>query len=188
MEMSRLRLLMLGLAIALATAIITLVVAGRRAPELVLSVEPVAADAQITVYVGGAVARPGLYTLPAHARVADALDQARALDGADLARLPMAAVLHDGQQVIVPERAFGTPAATSAAIRATPVPQGPINVNTASAAELAALPGVGPVLAQRIVDYREAHGPFASLDDLDAVQGVSARMVADWREIATVGP
>lgn len=188
MEMSRLRLLLLGISVALATAIITLVVVGRRTPDLVLSVEPVAADAQITVYVGGAVARPGLYTLPARSRVADALAQAQALDAADVARLPMAAVLHDGQQVIVPERAAGTPPATAAASRATPTPQGPIDVNSASAAELEALPGVGPVLAQRIVAYRDEHGPFATLDALDAVQGVSARMVDGWRQMATVGP
>ena len=65
---------------------------------------------------------------------------------------------------------------------------GPININTASAAELEALPGIGPALAERIIEYRNEHGPFSTIDALVDVQGVSERMVEDFRDQVTVGP
>jgi competence protein ComEA len=191
-ELSRLRLLVAGLAIALLSAVVTLVVAGRRAPELVIAVEPAEADSQITVYVGGAVATPGLYSVTPGTRVADVLQLAGTGDDADLAAVPMAAELHYGQQVIVPPKGTGTPIPAALnggkAKAATPKPQGLINVNVAPASELEALPGVGPVLAQRIVDYRTTHGPFKSLDDVVAVSGVSSRMVESWTGLATTEP
>lgn len=190
MEGSRVRQLALALLAAAAAAVVTLVILGRRSPDVVLQVAPVNPDGQVTVYIGGAVATPGLYTLPNRTRVAQAVQQAQPLPEADLSVVPMAAVLHDGQQVVVPVHfAEASPASGKVAkVTPTPTPSGPINLNTATAEQLDGLPGVGPTLAQRIVEYRNAHGPFKSLDELVAIRGISNRMIEDWRDRLTVGP
>lgn len=194
-DRNHIRLLLLGTAVALAVAATVVVVRGNRSQELVLKVEPIDGPGEITVYAGGAVATPGLYTLPLHARVATLLDKAGLLENADQAALPMAAELHDGQQVIVPVRqARAASMSTPSAVAASPtsaIPAvattGPINVNNATEQQLETLPGIGPALAQRIIDFRNANGPFVSLDDLANVKGISARMVDELRDLATVG-
>ena len=128
----------------------------------------------VVVSVVGRVARPGLVTLPEGARVADAVEAAGGLlPGADQAAVNIAAVLADGQQVAVgvpgaagPAPGPGAPAGRSAGSG------GPVDLNRAAAAELEALPGVGPVLAQRIVAHREQHGPFGAVEDLLDVAGI----------------
>jgi competence protein ComEA len=183
------RLLVLGAFVALAVAIVVIVVRSNGSENLILKIEPITASDEITVYAGGAVATPGLYTLPVHARVASLIDEAGLLDSADQASLQMAAELHDGQQVIVPVRGSrATPTVLSQ--QGTPVAavSGPININSATLEQLDALPGIGPALAQRILEYRTEHGPFASLDDLANVSGISARMVDAFRSSATVDP
>lgn len=139
----------------------------------------------VVVHVAGAVSAPGLYTLDGGARVADAVAAAGgAADGADLDALNLARVVVDGEQVRVPlkgEAAVGKFAGGGAASA-----DGRVNINSADAAALEALPGVGPVLAARIAAYRDAHGPFASVDALDDVSGVGPAVLEKVRAVATV--
>lgn len=140
----------------------------------------------IVVSVVGAVARPGLLTLPAGSRVADALAAAGgALPGVDTLTLNLARRLADGEQVAV-----GVPAADQAAGAGGAVPEsvpgGVVNLNLATVGELDTLPGVGPVIAQRIVDYRDANGPFQSVDQLGEVSGIGPATLEKLREQVTV--
>jgi competence protein ComEA len=138
-----------------------------------------AAPAAVVVDVAGAVRRPGVYRLPGGARVLDAVRRARPRPQADLAALNLAARLADGEQVVVPRRGQ---AAAPAAAGATPAPGGTtaiVHLNSATLEQLEALDGIGPALAQRIVDYRTAHGGFRALEELDQVSGFGpARMAA----------
>ena len=134
------------------------------------------APAVVVVDVVGAVRRPGVYRLPGAARVLDAVHKARPTGRADLAGLNLAARLADGEQVVVPTRGGGGAAAVA------PVPgsaDAPVHLNSATLEQLETLDGIGPALAQRIVDYRTMHGGFHSLDELDNVSGFGpARMAA----------
>jgi competence protein ComEA len=153
--------------------------------------EDAAATPQLLVVeIVGAVARPGVYSLPAGSRISDAIKAAggystdvdpRAVE----AQLNLAAVLQDAQLIRVPRR--GEAAATGAAGGAggTPLPH-LINVNTATAEELDTLPGVGPVTAQKIIDAR-TEKPFASVDELVTRKVVSAATLAKFRSLVTVG-
>jgi competence protein ComEA len=141
---------------------------------------PATAEARpkaLVVDVVGAVRRPGLYRLADGTRVADAVARAGgATPKADLALVNLAAPLADGQQLVVPRRGAAAPASPGAAA-APGVAAGPVHLNTATLEQLDALPGVGPVTAQKILDYRQEHGSFSSLDELDAVPGIGpARM------------
>jgi competence protein ComEA len=125
------------------------------------------AVAQLVIDVAGAVRRPGIYHLAAGTRIADAVAAAGgATVKADVTLVNLAAPLADGEQVLVPAR--GAAASTGA----TPSPTAPVDLNTATAEQLDTLPGVGPATAQKIIDYRQAHGPFRSLDELEAVPGI----------------
>ncbi len=132
--------------------------------------EPVAA-ALIYVDVVGAVRRPGLYRLSRSARVADALARAGGpTRKAQLELVNLAAPVADGEQVVVPRRgAAGAVAAGGGGVGAE---GGPVHLNTATLEQLDALPGIGPVTAQKILDYRQQHGAFSSVDELDAVPGI----------------
>ncbi len=174
---------MAGLFVALALALLR---QERAQSDLVLRVEPLETPSEITVYVGGAVAQPGLYTLPAGSRLVEVLERAVLLPGADTSRLPLAERLRDGQSIVVPERPIqGT---SSEAVATAAEPSSPlIDLNTASVDELETLPGIGPALAERIVAYRTEHGPFQSVDELAEVRGISPRMVDQLRGLVTVG-
>lgn len=152
----------------------------------------------LVVHVVGAVRQPGLLRLPDGARVADAVARAGgATRRADLAALNLAAPLVDGTQVLVPLRAppvaapgsQGAPGseAPPSAVGATPGSGtgAKLSLSSATAEELDALPGVGPVTAQKIVDHRTAHGPFGSVDDLDAVPGIGPARLQQLRELVT---
>jgi competence protein ComEA len=139
----------------------------------------------VVVHVAGAVASPGLYTLDGGARVADAVAAAGgAAAGADLDALNLARVVVDGEQVRVP--LIGEPVVGEFAVGGAAGTDGRVNINIANVAELDRLPGVGPVLAARIAEYRDAHGPFASVDALDDVSGVGPALLEKVRAAATV--
>lgn len=126
----------------------------------------------LTVYVSGAVRAPQVLTLPPGSRVSDAIAAAGGtLDHAELALVNLAAALRDGMQVHVAQRELPTPAlATDSA---------PLRINHADVEALQRLPGIGPVLAERIVAQREAQGPYKELADLDAVTGVGPALLRE---------
>ncbi|SEN26212.1 competence protein ComEA [Actinacidiphila rubida] len=130
---------------------------------------PSAAPTGVTVDVAGKVARPGLRRLPKGSRVADALTAAGGpLPGADTTALNLARPLADGEQILV-----GLPAPAPAATTGTAT--APLSLNSATPAQLDALPGVGPVLAQHIIDFRTQHGAFTSLQQLRQIPGIGPR-------------
>ncbi len=142
---------------------------------------PASAASIVVVDVAGAVHRPGLYHLPQGARIADAIAHAGGLTKhADSALVNLAAPLADGEQVLVPSSVPGASAAASASA-AGPSPTAPVDLNTATAEQLDALPGVGPVTAQKIIDYRTQNGPFRSVDDLDAIPGIGPARIDNLR-------
>ncbi len=152
---------------------------------------------ELVAYVCGAVRRPGVYHLAPGARIADLLAAAGGAGArAELQAVNLAAKLIDGQQVVVPERgaqplgatAAGAAGATTGAAGAagTAAPAAPVNLNTASAEQLDALPGVGPATAQKIIDYRTANGGFKSVDDLKNVSGIGDAKFATLQPLVTV--
>ena len=141
--------------------------------------------AELTVHVAGAVRRPGVYRLQAGSRVDDAVERAGgARARADLGGLNLAAELEDGRQVLVPERApAAAPAGASAGAASVPAPPGvPLNLNTATPEQLDELDGIGPATAQQIVQFREAHGGFGSVEELSQVPGIGEKRLASLRE------
>lgn len=144
--------------------------------------------APVTVHVAGAVLRPGLVELPAGARVADAIAAAGgAGPDADLGALNLAREVSDGERVGVPlAGAPGGEPAVGAATGTAVLPDGRVDLNAASAEELETLPGVGPVLAARIVSHRDEHGPFAVAGDLRAVPGIGERTFQRLAPLVTV--
>ncbi|MER7620100.1 ComEA family DNA-binding protein [Streptomyces sp. NPDC126503] len=144
--------------------------------------------ANVVVDVSGKVRRPGVLTLPAGSRVADALKAAGgAKPGADLTALNRARVLLDGEQVLVglpgaPAGGAGGPVPGSAGgpgSAGDPGPAAPLSLNAATAEQLDSLPGVGPVLARHIVDHRSRHGGFRTVAELRDVDGIGERRFAD---------
>jgi competence protein ComEA len=138
----------------------------------------------IVVDVVGAVRRPGLYRLTQGARVADALSRAGgATPRAQLDLVNLAAPISDGEQVVVPRQ--GAAVSGSAAGGGAPAgaAAGPVHLNTATLEQLDALPGVGPVTAQKILDYRQKHGAFGSVDELDAIPGIGPARLDQLRDL-----
>lgn len=207
-----------AMAVVCAVVAVSLVILGYRAvdqgqaPPIII--EDARLDATIVVAVEGEVATPGVYGLPADARVGDALAAAGGtVAGADLAQVNPAARLTDGERLIVPSLAATVdaddPSSAAATGRSSSPPptavstdgraaagattsgadsQAPLDLNTATAAELEELPGIGPALAARIVAWREREGPFRSVDELAEIAGISARMVDEIRPLVTVAP
>jgi competence protein ComEA len=140
-----------------------------------------AQTALVYVDVVGAVRRPGLYRLGTGARVADALARAGGpTRKADLELINLAALVADGEQIAVPRRGAAVSAAAGGGAAAA---SGPVHLNSATLEQLDELPGVGPVTAQKIVDYRTQHGGFDSVDELDAVAGIGPARLADLRPL-----
>ena len=142
----------------------------------------------LVVHVVGEVRRPGLYRLRDGARIADAVRRAGgASRKANLAGLNLAAPLVDGIQILVPSRvASGVTGPTAGAAEGEGATSGvAVSLSSATVDELDELPGVGPITAQKIVDYRTEHGPFASVDDLDAVPGIGPTRIEQLRDLVT---
>jgi competence protein ComEA len=186
-ELTPRQLLLCGLAL-LALAVFAVVYAGRddgvaaapRAPSLEVRGADEGGSA-LVVHVAGAVRQPGVYRLRAGARVSDAVERAGgARRRADLGAVNLAAELQDGRQVLVPLRLKGGGAAVAAA---GGVPPGvPLDLNTATVEQLDELDGIGPATAQQIVAYREAHGGFGSVEELDQVPGIGETRLAALRD------
>jgi competence protein ComEA len=144
---------------------------------------------QVVVHVVGAVRSPGLYRLDEGSRVADAVSLAGgALPRADLGAVNLALPIVDGTQIVVPRagEASTAPGPSGAAGGAgAEVAPGPIQLNTATAEQLQTIPGIGPVTAERIIQYREENGPFRSVDDLDAVSGIGPKRLEQLRDLVT---
>jgi competence protein ComEA len=137
--------------------------------------EPSATPSPVTVYITGAVANPETtLELPAGSRIQDAIDAVGGFaDDADQERVNVAAILRDGDQIHV----FAIDESQDETVIATPSGGGVVFINSATIEELQTLPGVGPALAQRIIDYREENGDFASLEDLDQVSGIGPTLL-----------
>lgn len=135
------------------------------------------------VHVVGAVRRPGVYRLPAWARLGTALGRAGGATGrADLAGVNLAAKVTDGQQVIVPARAAAGAPSAAALSGAAAAPGQPVSLNTATAEQLDELDGIGPATAQKILDWRKEHGGFGSVDDLKQVSGIGPKRFETLKE------
>lgn len=164
----------------------------REAPPIII--EDVAADATIVVAVEGAVASPGLVFLPSGSRWGDAIIASGGMvAGADTSYVNAAARLTDGERLVIPTEVvvatggdqsppFRVPASPSL-VGEHAADQGRVNINRATASELDALPGIGPVLAERIVERRGEIGRFATVDELVAIRGISEGMLEELRPL-----
>lgn len=149
------------------------------------------------IHVVGAVSKPGVYSLPEGSRINDAVRKAGPLAEADLNSLNLARLVVDGEQIYVPEEGENTvqTASEGAAIfsgsgqtvsSGSINVRGKININTASAEELDTLPGIGPALAQRIIDYRNTNGRFQVPEDLMNVSGIGVKRFEQLKDLVTI--
>jgi competence protein ComEA len=151
-------------------------------------------DAPIAIHVIGAVPRPGLYEFPKGARVQNAIDAAGGLlVGANTDVLNLAALLEDGQQLDIPFAAGVQEAPLAIELPSSVTPTAVvnpnidlININTATLEEFDSLPGIGPTTAKKIVDYRDANGPFAAIEDIMNVSGIGPATFEDIKGLITV--
>ena len=176
-----------GILLGLFLAALVWVVARNPSGEAV-TLRPVPTDKPIVVHITGAVPRPGVYALPQGARVQDGISAAGGfLAEADKTTINLAELLDDGEKLDVPYIEGGSPVIT------TPVPEVVtsttelININTASAAELDSLPGIGPTTAQKIIDYRTQNGPFLNAEDIVNVSGIGPGTYERIKNLITVG-
>ncbi|MDQ3227624.1 MAG: helix-hairpin-helix domain-containing protein [Chloroflexota bacterium] len=182
--------------VAIAAAIVTVYALfqafdDRAAPPIVI--EDATADQPVVIDVRGAVNTPGVFTLPSGARVQDAVSAAGGLSSsAELSTINLARRVRDGEALVIQEIvAPGTlpaPQPSNQPIANAGQLMQRINLNTADVSELEVLPGIGAITAERIVLFREENGPYRSVDDVIHVQGISDRMVDQFREMVTVGP
>ena len=164
------------IAVVILLGSVVLVVQGNSTPQASAEIIPMTiAEPEIFVDVTGAVNNPGVYTLTGKSRVIDAIKAAGdSAPGADLSTINLARVLNDGEQIYVDSTVVN-----SAGVRVSKKPpSGPININRATARQLDALDGIGPVIAARIVEYRKVNGSFLSVDDLQKVSGIGAAKFA----------
>ncbi len=171
--------------------------AARPPQGVAVTLRPPPSPAPLVVDVEGAVAAPGVYTLPPGSRVRDALEAAGGLlPQAERETLNLAAPLEDGARLSVPAApptaTALSPGALPAPAAGAPFPAGEsaalVDINRASQPELETLPGIGPALAQRIIAYRQEHGPFASIEEIQAVSGIGPATFERIRDQITVSP
>ncbi len=148
---------------------------------------PSASPAPATVHIVGAVEAPGVYTLPPSALIQDAIQAAGGptFDAA-VELLNLAAPIQNHQQILVPRQSDTAMYGTDGVLKGDAFDR--ININTASSDQLQTLPGIGPVLAERIIKYREAHGPFATIDELVKIQGIGDATLERIRPLVAIGP
>ncbi len=177
----------IGVLIGLLGAGVILLVSSPPRGEAIRLLPPPAAS-PLVIDVSGAVSHPGVYELPQGSRVQDALQAAGgALPEADLSTLNLAGPLEDGALVSVPLKGeVQSPPSRSVNI---PIPETSgslININIATQEQLESLPGIGPTLAQRIIDYRQANGPFASIEAIQDVSGIGPGIFEKIKDLITV--
>lgn len=171
--------LMLGL---LSAALILLVITHQDGEPI--AILPAPTPSPLVVHISGEVQNPGLYTLPAKARVAEAVEAAGGLlESADTSAINLAARVSDGDKVWIPAVGSQTTDIQTLPARSAGVA---LNINTASARELETLPGIGEVKAEQIVAYRSEHGLFLSLDDLLNVPGIGTELLEQIRSYITL--
>jgi competence protein ComEA len=165
----------------LISGLISLTTAPPRGEPVILLPPPT--PLPVVVYITGAVANPGVVVIPPGSRIQDAISAAGGvLPDADLSRTNLAAPVDDGSQITIPAILVNSPTQSNSSLSTL------VNVNTALQDELAALPGIGPVTAQRIVEYRAQFGPFTTLEDLTQVFGIGPATLEQIRELVTVDP
>jgi len=164
-------------------------VVSRNPSGAAVTLRPVPTDKPIVVHITGAVPRPGVYALPQGARIQDGISAAGGfLAEADKTNINLAELLDDGEKLDVPFIEGGSP------VIGTPLPEvvatttDLININTASAAELDSIPGIGPTTAQKIIDYRTQNGPFVNAEDIINVSGIGPGTYERIKNLITVGP
>lgn len=136
---------------------------------------PLVSETVLIVHVAGAVKKPGVYTLPAGSRIQDAINAAGGpLAEADIHRLNLADILIDGRKVHVPIMNNNQPEE-----------DGLVNINTADAKELETLPNIGPARAQKIIEYRESHGPFTSIEEITKVSTIGPKIFESIKDLIT---
>ena len=177
-----------GILFGLFLAALVWVVARNPSGEAVV-LRPAPTEKPVIVYITGAVPRPGVYALPKNARVQDAISAAGGfLAEAEKSQINLAALLEDGEKLEIPYIEGASP------VLGTPIPEVVtsttelIDINLASAAELDELPGIGPTLAQRIIEYREQNGPFINPEDIINVPGIGTGNYERFKDLITVGP
>ncbi|MGH2735987.1 MAG: helix-hairpin-helix domain-containing protein [Actinomycetota bacterium] len=158
------------------------------APPAAAAPEPSATTSAGVVYVhvGGAVKKPGLYEFPADSRIAHAIEIAGPLRAADIDALNLAEILVDGTKIDVPRRGEQVSPAVSATGGPAPGAAAAVNLNTADASLLETIPGVGPVTAGAILDFRTENGPFTSIDQLLDVSGIGPATLEEMRSYVTI--
>jgi competence protein ComEA len=167
------------------SGVILLVVSKPRGQSIKLLQPPT--PESLRVHVAGAVTEPGVYTLPMEAIVSQAIEAAGGpLEEAILDMVNMAAVIEDGQQIYVPLKDDTSPETYTSVPIFVPASVERININTAPATKLESLPGIGPSLAKKIVEYRETHGPFLKIEDLLSVSGIGSAKLEGIMELITV--
>jgi competence protein ComEA len=177
-----------GILFGLFLAALIWVVARNPSGEAVV-LRPVPTEKPLIVYITGAVPRAGVYALPQGARVQDAISAAGGfLAEADKSQINLAALLEDGGKLDIPYIEGGSPIIATPGATVVAATTELININTASAAELEALPGIGPTTAQKIVDYRDQNGPFINAEDIINVSGIGPGTYERMKDFITVGP
>jgi competence protein ComEA len=164
--------------VAVSTTVAFVLIDKYKSPEIDISVLQ---NVPVTVSVDGEVTTPGVFTLVTNARLNDAITAAGGLTpNADVSGLNLATRIGDGETIHIPSIINASPTTNSATT------DGLVNINTASAIELDQLPGIGEVLAARIVEFRERFGPFTSVDQLIDVDGISQSTLEELRPLVTI--
>jgi len=179
-----------GILFGLFIAVLVWVVASNPSGQAV-TLRPAPTEKPIVVQISGAVPRPGVYALAQDSRVQDAISAAGGfLADAEKTSINLARILSDGEQLDIPYKSGTSPVITEAPATQAPASSNAelININTASATELDTLPGIGPTTAQKIIDYRQQHGPFVNTQDIINVSGIGPGTYENLKNLITVAP